>query len=181
LALRVCAWKYKGRRRRCISALKFIVDENVGKLTRWLRMMGFDSIFFTGGDDSMMVKQALAGGRVLLTRDTGIMQRRVVKSGALKAVLFKSEEPEQQMRRLIGEFELIREARPFTLCLECNQPLDEKNPEEIKDRVPPYVFATQTRYMECPRCRRVYWQGSHWQAMNKKLEELSRRECDAGI
>jgi uncharacterized protein len=136
-------------------------------------MIGFDSVSFAGGDDSLLVKQALAGGRVLLTRDTGIIQRRAVKSGELKAVLFKSEEPEQQMRRLIGEFQLIREARPFTRCLECNRPLAEKNREEVKDRVPPYVFATQTWYMECPACRRVYWQGTHWQAMNKKLEELA--------
>jgi uncharacterized protein with PIN domain len=154
--------------------LKFIVDENVGKLAGWLRMLGFDSAFFTGVDDSAMVRQALAEGRILLTRDTEIMKRRVVNNGRLKAVFFKSEDPEQQMRRLLIEFNLRGQARPFTLCLEDNQPLVEKRPDEVKDRVPPYVFRTQTQYMECPSCRRVYWRGTHWQAMQRKLEELAQ-------
>jgi hypothetical protein len=153
--------------------LKFIVDENVGKLAGWLRMMGFDSVFFTGGDDSAMVRQALAEDRILLTRDTAIMDRRVVTGGRLKAVLFQSEEPEEQMRTLLARYDLMAQARPFTLCLEDNQPLVEKKPAEVRDRVPPYVFQTQNQYMECPLCRRVYWRGTHWAAMKKKLEELA--------
>jgi uncharacterized protein len=154
--------------------LKFIVDQNVGKLVGWLRMMGFDSVFFTGDDDSAMVKQALAESRVLLTRDTQIMQRRVVRTGQLRAVLFQSDEPERQMRQLLAEFDIIGQACSFTLCLECNQPLVEKSPDKVRDRVPPYVFATRTQFMECPSCRRVYWQGTHWEAMKRKLEELTR-------
>jgi uncharacterized protein with PIN domain len=136
-------------------------------------MMGFDSLFFTGEDDSSMVKQALAGGRVVLTRDTGIIKRRVISNGRLKAVLFRSETPEQQMRQLLAEFDLIGQARPFTLCLECNQTLVEKSCDEVKSRVPPYVFTTQTQYVECPSCRRIYWRGTHWEAMKRKLEELA--------
>jgi uncharacterized protein with PIN domain len=145
----------------------------VGKLARWLRMMGYDSLFFTGDDDSAMVKQALTGDRILLTRDTGIMKRRIVSTGRLRAVLFQSDEPVRQMRQLLSEFDLIGQARPFTLCLECNESLVEKSCEEIRNRVPPYVFSTQSRYMECPECHRVYWQGTHWQAMKKKLEKLA--------
>jgi uncharacterized protein with PIN domain len=154
--------------------LKFIVDHNVGKLARWLRMMGFDSVFFTGEDDSVMVRQALAEGRVVLTRDTEIMKRRVVSGGRLGAVLFRSEIPEEQMRQLLAEFDLTGQARPFTLCLECNQPLVERERGEVKDRVPPYVYATQTQYMECPACRRLYWRGTHWMAMQRKLEGITR-------
>jgi uncharacterized protein len=153
--------------------LKFIVDENVGKLAGWLRMMGFDTVFFSGGDDSVMVKQALAQDRILLTRDTGIMKRRVVQKGQLKAVLFQSEDPDYQMKRLLMEFDLIKDSRPFTLCLEDNHLLVEKTPGEVKDRVPPFVFQTQEQYKECPLCGRVYWRGSHWSAMTKKLEELA--------
>lgn len=154
--------------------LKFIVDENVGKLVGWLRMMGFDSAFFTGEDDSAMVRQALAEGRILLTRDTEIVKRRLVSNGQLKALLFQSEDPEQQMRQLLAKFDLIRQARPFTLCLEDNQLLVEKRPEEVRDRVPHYVFQTQEQYMECPSCHRVYWRGTHWKAMQRKLEELAQ-------
>jgi uncharacterized protein len=141
----------------------------VGKLARWLRMMGYDSLFFEGADDSIMVRQALAEGRIILTRDTGILQRRLVTSGRLRAILLRSEAPEEQMRQLLGSLDLPGGARPFTLCLEDNTPLVERRPDEVKDRVPPYVFRTQQQYMECPRCRRVYWRGTHWEAMKRKL------------
>jgi uncharacterized protein with PIN domain len=109
---------------------------------------------------------------MVLTRDTGIMKRRVVTGGRLRAVLMASENPEAQMRQLLESLDLLAGARPFTLCLECNAPLVERAPAEVEDRVPPYVFRTQAQYMECPRCRRVYWRGTHWQAMKKKLEEM---------
>jgi uncharacterized protein with PIN domain len=145
----------------------------VGKLAKWLRMLGYDSLFFNGGDDSHMVAQALAEGRVILTRDTEIMKRRVIKNGRLKAVLIDSEEPERQMQQLMDTFDLKRHLRPFTLCLECNQTLVAKSPEEVKGLVPPYVFKTQSQYMECPACHRIYWRGTHWEAMSRKLEKLA--------
>ena len=153
--------------------MKFIVDHNVGKLARWLRMMGYDSVFFDGEDDSSMVRQALAEGRIILTRDTEIMKRRVVTSGRLKAVLIESEEPEQQIRQLMDTLDLKHQLRPFTLCLECNHPLVGRSRKEVEDRVPPYVYRTQSQYMECPACHRIYWRGTHWQAMTRKLDKLA--------
>jgi uncharacterized protein with PIN domain len=155
------------------NEMKFIVDHNVGKLARWLRMLGFDSLFFSGSDDSHMVKQALAEGRVILTRDTEIMKRRVINNGRLNAVLIESEEPERQIQQLMATLNLKGQSRPFTICLECNQPLVERSPGEVRERVPPYVFRTQTQYMECPACRRIYWRGTHWKAMMLKLEKLA--------
>ena len=156
-----------------MSEIQFIVDHNVGKLARWLRMMGYDSLFFNGSDDSHMVAQALAEGRVILTRDTEIMKRRVIKNGRLKAVLIESEEPERQMQQLMNTLDLNGQFRPFTLCLECNERLVGRIPEEVKDRVPPYVYRTQSQYMECPACRRIYWRGTHWEAMTRKLKQLA--------
>jgi uncharacterized protein with PIN domain len=155
-----------------MSELRFIVDHNVGKLARWLRMMGFDSRFFNGRDDAQMVALALAEDRVLLTRDTEIMKRRVIARGRLKAVLIDSEEPEQQMQQLMSALDLNSHLRPFTLCLECNQPLVERRRGEVRDRVPPYVYATQTHYMECPACHRLYWRGTHWARMSRKLNDF---------
>ena len=153
--------------------MRFIVDHNVGKLVRWLRMMGYDSVFFNSGEDSVMVKQAMAEGRIVLTRDSAIIERRVAKEGRLKVVLFRSEDPEEQMRKLMGTFDLVGGMRPFTLCLECNRALEHRTREEVAERVPPYVYKTQTQYMECPSCHRIYWRGTHWAAMTKKLEELA--------
>ena len=151
----------------------------MGKLAKWLRMMGYDSLFFNGSDDSHMVAQALAEGRVILTRDTEIMKRRVITSGRLKAVLINSEEPERQMQQLMDTLDLERQFRPFTLCLECNQPLVERSREEVKDRVPPYVYKTQSQYMECPACHRIYWRGTHWERMTLKLKAITDRVTDS--
>jgi len=155
-----------------INRIRFIVDHNVGKLAKWLRMMGYDSLFFDGDNDSDMVRQALSEGRVILTRDTEIMKRRIINRGQLKAILIESDEPERQMRQLMNTLDLKSHLQPFTLCLECNCPLMEKSREEVKDRVPPYVYKTQSQYMECPKCGRIYWRGTHWEAMTRKLEQL---------
>ena len=155
-----------------INELKFIVDNNVGKLAKWLRIMGYDTLFFDGSDDSNMVSIALAEGRVILTRDTQIMRRRVVTSGRLKAILINSDEPELQMRQVVDSLNLNCQFRPFTICLECNQPLLERSKQQVEGRVPPYVFQTQSQYMECPICHRIYWRGTHWQAMTRKLEHF---------
>jgi uncharacterized protein with PIN domain len=101
-----------------LQEYRFMVDHNVGKLVKWLRMMGYDTLFFNGSDDSDMVKQALAEGRIILTRDTEIMKRRVVTKGQLSAILLDSEEPEQQTRQVIDRLDLDCKFRPFTLCLE---------------------------------------------------------------
>ena len=154
--------------------MKFIVDHNVGKLARWLRMMGYDTLFFTGDDDWQMVITALAEGRVILTRDTQIMKRGVIASGRLKAVLIQSEEPERQMQQVMETLDLDRQFRPFTICLECNQPLEERSQRQVQNRVPPYVFQTQSQYMECPACHRIYWRGTHWQAMTNRLEKFMK-------
>ncbi len=156
-----------------INRLRFIVDHNVGRLARWLRMMGYDSVFFSGEDDSAMVKEALVEDRVILTRDTGVMRRRAVSSGRVKALLIESEQPERQMRQLMSAFDLEGQSRPFTLCLECNTPLESRSREAIAGRVPPYVYRTQMQYMECPGCHRIYWRGTHWAAMASKLEKLA--------
>ena len=136
--------------------------------------MGYDTLFFGGSDDANMVKIALAEDRVILTRDTQIMERRVVTSGKLKAVLITSDEPERQIHQVIDTLNLDCPFRPFTICLECNQPLVERTPEQVADLVPPYVFQTQSQYMECPACHRIYWRGTHWQAMTKTLEKFGK-------
>ena len=78
------------------------------------------------------------------------------------------------MQQLVAALDIKSQSRPFTICLECNQPLIERSPAEVKDRVPPYVYKTQTQYMECPECHRIYWRGTHWKAMLNKLEKISR-------
>lgn len=157
-----------------VDNLKFIVDSNVGKLVKWLRMMGYDAIFFAGSDDSMLVVRALAEGRVILTRDTQIMKRRVIAAGLLKAIFIQSDNPEQQKRQVNETLNLDHHSNPFTICLECNQPLLPRDKKEVENLVPPYVFQTQDQYMQCPNCHRIYWRGTHWQAMSRELDKFDK-------
>ncbi|NQT31897.1 MAG: Mut7-C RNAse domain-containing protein [Deltaproteobacteria bacterium] len=150
----------------------FIVDCNVGKLARWLRLMGYDARFFDGNDDSELVAIAKAEERVILSRDTRIMKRRLITSGRIKAVLIDSDRPERQIHQVVDTLGLDSRFRPFTICLECNQPLVERGKDEVAELVPPYVFKTQNYFMQCPNCQRLYWRGTHWQSMTKKLESL---------
>jgi uncharacterized protein with PIN domain len=155
-----------------IDSPKFIVDINVGKLARWLRMMGYDTLLFDHGHDDRMIRIALTEGRVIVTRDTQVMKRRVITSGRLKAVLVTSDRPEQQITQVVEKLQLDTGYSPFSLCLECNQPLVERSKAEVADLVPPYVYQTQDVYVQCPGCLRVYWKGTHWQAMVRRLQGL---------
>lgn len=151
---------------------KFIVDNNVGKLAKWLRMMGYDTLFFRGEDDGEMVKIALSQDRVILTKDTQIMRRRLITSGRVKSILIEDEDTKKQLQQIVGALDLDYQYMPFSLCLECNQNLVEISKDEVRDLVPPYVFKTQNEYMECPSCHRIYWRGTHWQAMSEQLGKL---------
>jgi uncharacterized protein with PIN domain len=151
---------------------KFIADENVGKLAKLLRLLGYDTVFFTGKTDTQMVNIALVENRTILTRDTHILKRRLVTSGKVEAVLIKADNIEEQIKQVVDDLNLHNRIKPFTLCLECNQPLVMRIKEEVKDRVPPYVWQTQKEYVECPQCHRIYWKGTHWEAMTKRLEKL---------
>ncbi len=157
------------------NAPKFIVDENVGKLLKMLRMLGFDAVFFNGEDDGMMLRIAMAENRIVLTRDTRIFERHVVTSGKSRAVLIQSERIQDQIQQVVAALNLRPLFRPFTRCLEDNQPLLCRHREDIRPKVPPYVWQTQQDYVECPACSRIYWKGTHWQAMIKQLEKVSHQ------
>ena len=110
---------------------KFITDVNVGKLGKWLRLMGYDTLFFDEQDDGLMVKAAIAQGRIILTKDSEFMKRRAISTGRVKAVLVSSDRPEQQLSTVINTFKLDKEYKPFTRCLECNTALVIRNKSEI--------------------------------------------------
>jgi uncharacterized protein with PIN domain len=151
---------------------RFMADQNVGKLGRRLRMLGFDTLLFDGPDDGEMVRLALEQSMIILSRDTHIMERKVVTSGKLKVVLLASDRPEEQICQVIVSLGLKEMFRPFTRCIEDNHPLVERNKEAVKDRLPPYVLKTQQEFMECPQCRRIYWRGTHRQAMTDVIDRL---------
>ena len=154
-----------------MSEPKFIVDLNAGRLVKWLRIMGYDTTFVPGIEDGRLVDAARGEGRTLLTRDSHIMKRRAIASGEVKAILLQSDRVEEQLRQVVETCGLDAQ-RGFSLCIECNVPLQKAPREEIRDRVPPYVFRTQEEIVECPSCGKPYWRGTHWRNMRRKLARL---------
>ena len=152
---------------------KFITDVNVGKLGKWLRLMGYDTLFFDEQDDGLMVKAAIAQGRIILTKDSEFMKRRAISTGRVKAVLVSSDRPDQQLSTVINTLQLTKQYRPFTRCLECNSALVSRDKSEVKGSVPERVYEKHDQYMQCPSCGRIYWKGTHWQAMSGKLRRLA--------
>jgi uncharacterized protein with PIN domain len=151
--------------------LRFLADSNVGRLARWLRAYGYDAAYAPHVDDRQLIARALAEGRVVLTRDVDLMQRRVVAHGTVRAVLLRSDRVGDQLSQVVVDLGL-EGARALTRCVECNVELEGRLKSEVSDRLPPYVRATQTRFSECPRCGRVYWPGTHWQRMRERLGAL---------
>ena len=147
------------------ESLKLLADGMLGRLARWLRLLGYDTAYDNVADDLALARQARAEGRVLLTRDRELAARR-----GLRTLLIHSETLEEQLQE-------VRQALgpspypPLSRCTVCNVELSLVSPEDVAERVPPYVLRTQSRFLECPRCGRVYWAGSH----ARKIEEMLRR------
>ncbi len=138
-------------------------DKTVGRLIKWLRILGISCANLQVKAPSEIPEEVL-----LLTRATSLAGPRTL--------VIPYEKPADQLRFLFEKFpQLSEEMRPFSLCLLCNQRLEEFPKEEAFGLVPEHVFRTQTRFRKCPRCGRIYWPGSHHKLMKKRLEEVLGR------
>lgn len=151
----------------------FLVDINVGDLTKWLRAMGYDAVCLPHASDAELIGRALADGRVLLTRDAEIARRRVVSTGRVRALLLGPHDLMHRLRLVADEVGLDSVGRAFTICLECNQRLRDRPKESVREVVPAYVFRTQEAFKDCPACGRVYWQGTHWARMRRVMADVA--------
>ncbi len=151
--------------------VRFLADCNVGRLARWLRALGYDAAYEPRLPDAQVVARALAEGRVLLTRDADMTRRRVVATGAVRAVLLRDDGVQAQVRQVVAELGLVPE-RALSRCLDCNVELEERAMAAVVDRLPPHVRATQRRFSQCPGCGRVYWPGTHWARMRERIAAL---------
>ena len=139
----------------------------LGTLARWLRILGYDTVYDNRIEDQEILRRCRAEHRIALTRD-----RRLTKRGQLpRHLLIESEQLFDQIREVL---QFIGEKPDPTLvltrCLECNVPLEAVEKEAIRPRVPPYVFQTQSRFKRCPCCQRIYWGGTHQQNIYQHLK-----------
>jgi len=150
---------------------RFVVDQMLGRLSKWLRLLGYDSLYFNSIANSQLIKIAREENRILLTRDTRLMKRRVVRNKEIKAIFIEHDGLDDQLKQLSQELNLKEGLMPW--CVECNLPIEMIRKEEAYQRVPEYVYQTQDEFARCPACGRYYWPGTHWQRIQEKFAKLS--------
>ena len=142
---------------------RFVVDVMLGKLARWLRALGYDTLYFRDATDSRLLGIALRERRQLLTRDAALAAR-----ASATGLLVRSEALDAQLREVAEACRLTSRA-PLSRCLECNGTLRPREPAEVRDRGPPYTLATQPGFWECEGCSRVFWAGTHARGILSRL------------
>jgi uncharacterized protein with PIN domain len=147
--------------------LRFAVDFMAGRLARWLRILGFDTLYFGRPADAEMMRTALAEGRIVVTRN-----RSLTGTERPAVVVLDSQSYEDQLDELNGRFTLPGDTRPFTRCSLCNASLVDLPRAKARGQVPPFIFETHAEFGYCPGCARVYWRGSHWDEMRRLIARL---------
>ena len=147
---------------------RFVADAHLGGLAHLLRMTGFDTLYDNHFRDEEIERIARAQGRIVLTRDRELLKRRGITHGCYVHALRSA----QQLREIFDRLDLARGARPFTRCLDCNTPLHEIDKSLVASTLPAMVRDRYQRFSTCDACRRVFWEGSHWQRMRAMVDEL---------
>ncbi len=145
---------------------RFVLDVHLRKLARRLRLLGFDANHREGRDDETLAATSASEGRILLTRDRGLLKRRMVT----RAMCVRSTNSDAQLAQVIARFSLGPIIAPFRRCIECNGPIApvECGParmDALRESVPPGVLSWCDEYFECSACRKVYWKGSHYEKL----------------
>jgi uncharacterized protein with PIN domain/sulfur carrier protein ThiS len=147
---------------------RFMVDAHLGALAKRLRLLGFDTLCAEDSDDAEIARRAAAERRILLTRDRELLKRKAVTHGCY----IRQRRTSDQLVYVLERLQLRSAARPFTRCVECNGILEAVPLSEVTDRVPEGVAKSFRRFQICTGCERVYWQGSHYRAMEKTVRQV---------
>ncbi len=148
-----------------LKEIRFIADVNVGKLAKLLRMSGIDTAYATSFSDKTIAAIAEKDGRVVLSKDIGLLKYRKITFGKY----IKSIYPEDQLAETISFFRLKNRYRPFSLCLRCNISLQVIKKEDILSQLEPKTRKYYNKFNICPNCKKIYWQGTHHEDMKKRL------------
>jgi len=150
---------------------RFLADAMLGRLARWLRMLGYDTVYDPGEDEELL-QRAWREGRILLTRDTRLVRRRRLPSH----LFIQSDQVREQVRQVLSALGLPRTAGPTRRCLRCNAVLEPRRKDEVAGLVPEFVWSEHQAFWRCPDCARIYWPGTHRQRMEEALRALREEE-----
>jgi uncharacterized protein len=154
-----------------IGIVKFVADGHLGSLTRNLRLFGFDVAYRQNADDRQLLEVMVRENRALLTRDRRLLMHAIVQHGYSP----RSQNHDEQTIEVIRRFNLSELIAPFTRCLRCNAPLEEAAKADIIDELEPLTKIHYDQFRRCPDCKQIYWSGSHFAKLQKRIEEIRSR------
>lgn len=147
---------------------KFIADAHLGKLVSYLRILGFDTLYHNDFGDKFLAEKSEKENRILLSRDHGLLMRKNVDYG----YFIKSVDPQKQLKEVINRYDLIDYINKASRCPKCNQILKRIEKDKILDRLEPKTKKYFDKFYICPDCDQIYWQGSHFNRIDKMIEKI---------
>ena len=160
------------KRLQTTGILRFVVDGHLGSLARNLRLLGFDVAYGQNADDRQLLEVMARENRALLTRDRRLLMHAVVQHGYYP----RSQIADEQAIEVVRRFDLSELISPFTRCLRCNSPLQEAAKADIIDKLEPLTKIYYDQFRRCSGCKQIYWAGSHFEKLQKRLEAI-RAQC----
>jgi hypothetical protein len=159
------------KRLQTIGIIKFVVDGHLGGLTRNLRLLGFDVAYSKNADDRQLLAVMVRENRALLTRDRRLLMHAIVQHGYYP----RSQNADEQTIEVVRRFDLSKLIAPFTRCVRCNALLEETTKAEVIDKLEPLTKIYYDQFRRCPDCKQIYWSGSHFPKLQKRIEEIRSR------
>ncbi len=154
-----------------LRVTRFVVDVNLGKLARRLRMLGFDTLYDNRLDDREVVDIAVRERRIILTRDRRLLFRKAVTHG----YWVRSDDPDTQVDEVLKRMDLGAQVEPLRRCLECNGLIEPVDRAAVWSRLEPLTRRYYESFYRCPDCGKIYWEGSHVAHMNGAIRRLTGR------
>jgi uncharacterized protein with PIN domain/molybdopterin converting factor small subunit len=149
---------------------KFICDVHLGRLAKLLRLLGFDTCYSNKYSDEDIIDISLKERRCILTKDRGILKRKVVTHGYCVRSIF----PKKQLIEVLKRFDLYKAINPFTLCMECGGKLNKKAKSEIINTLEEKTKQYYNEFYKCDNCGKIYWKGSHFYSLEKLVENIKK-------
>jgi uncharacterized protein with PIN domain len=147
---------------------KFIIDVNLGKLARYLRMLGFDTLYDQTYSDQEIIRLSAQEKRIILTRDKNLLKHKTVTHG----FWIRATNRLEQLQEIVNRIDLISQFSPFTRCMDCNGSLNSVDKKRIVKSIPPKTSKYYSEFYQCRNCQKIYWPGTHYQDMLKKIDQL---------
>jgi uncharacterized protein with PIN domain len=156
---------------------RFVVDIHLGKLASYLRLLGFDTLYRNDFQDDELAELSSEEIRILLTRDRGLLKRKIVTRG----YLVRENDPKEQIREIVRRFDLSQLAVPYSRCSLCNGLLSSVSKKAIEKDLQPLTKEHYHHYKQCPDCHQIYWKGSHFAEIENFIRSILNNNQETSI